>query len=202
MPWKNGNPPLYHVWRSMISRCYDKKGKQFRDYGGRGIKVCPQWRHDYKQWYADMPPRPPGTSIDRFPDNNGDYKPGNVRWATRSQQQLNRRNTKILTIEGKRYYAIRLAKKYKLKWDTVVERAEAGLPFNEIISPQRRFNLEGFKLGAAISAAKRNLRTHCKNGHEYTEETTRWTTNGKYTWRDCRVCAREKMRRKYATGSY
>lgn len=189
MPWKNGNPPLYHVWRDMIGRCYTKSGKQYKDYGGRGIRVCPQWRYDYKQWYADVsPPFKPGLTFDRFPDNDGDYTPTNFRWATRKQQQRNRRNTKWLTIEGKDYLAIELVELTGLKWDTIVERAEAGLSYNEVIAEQKRVNLDGFKLGAKASSIARKSRTHCKNGHKYTPETTGVRSEGKYTWRVCLVC--------------
>jgi hypothetical protein len=197
MPWKNGNPPLYVVWRSMLARCYDPNFKQRKDYGGRGVKVCPQWRHDYKQFYADMAPRPEGTLLDRI-DNDGDYTPENCRWATHKESQRNRRNTKRVTIQGKIHLVSELTERTGLKWDTIVERAEAGLTYEQVISKKRRFNLEGFKLGAAISAKKRNARTHCSRGHEYTPETTTWTTNGKYTWRSCKTC--RDYRRKVRAG--
>jgi hypothetical protein len=188
MPWKNGNPPFYHVWRGMLDRCYNPKSKQYEDYGGRGIKVCPQWRRSYKQFFADMTPRPLGTSIDRYPNNNGNYEPKNCRWATRKQQQRNKRNTKYVIIQGKRHMVAELRDVCGLKWDTIVERAEAGLTYKQVLSKKRRYNLDGFKLGAAISAAKRNARTHCPRGHEFTVENTTWTTSGKYTWRSCKKC--------------
>jgi hypothetical protein len=197
MPWKNGNPPLYTVWRSMLARCYDPKFKQYPDYGGRGIKVCPQWKTNYHQFYADMAPRPKGLSIDRI-NNNLDYSPENCKWSTRKEQQRNRRNTKYVTITGKKYMVAELKDRSGLKSDTIVERAKAGLSLAKVLSPKRRINTDGFKLGAAISAAKRNARTHCKRGHLYTKETTTWTTDGKYEWRSCKIC--HELRRRIRKG--
>lgn len=73
----------------MRARCQDPKADAYRNYGARGIKVCPQW-DDFETFLADMGERPPGTTLDRV-DTNGDYEPGNVRWATAGQQERNKR---------------------------------------------------------------------------------------------------------------
>jgi hypothetical protein len=80
------------AWYAMLSRCYSKKRKDFHRYGGRGIKVCDRWKNSFKLFLLDMGPSPsPCHQIDRFPNKDGNYEPGNVRWATLSEQSKNRR---------------------------------------------------------------------------------------------------------------
>lgn len=78
----------------MRARCEKPHNRDWKDYGERGIVVCDRWQ-SFESFLADMGERPDGTSIDRFPDTNGNYEPGNCRWATQAQQQRNRRDTKI-----------------------------------------------------------------------------------------------------------
>lgn len=92
----------YHIWASIIARCENKNHEAFHRYGGRGIKVCERWRNSYAAFREDVGARPVGHSLDRYPDQNGNYEPGNVRWATSVQQNNNRRDNTILEFNGKR----------------------------------------------------------------------------------------------------
>lgn len=84
--------PTYNSWRSMLARCSDSTHRNFKDYGGRGITVCSRWRESFENFLADMGERPPDKSLDRI-DTNGHYEPGNCRWATRTEQNRNKRST-------------------------------------------------------------------------------------------------------------
>jgi len=81
----------YRAWVGMITRCYNSNRNGFQHYGGRGIKVCDEWRDSPEEFIKHVGPAPsPSHSLDRI-DNDGDYRPGNVRWATWNEQARNRR---------------------------------------------------------------------------------------------------------------
>lgn len=90
--------PLYETWRGMLKRCYQPTATGYANYGGRGIGVCARWRDSFDAFVADVSPRPtPAHSLDRI-DNNGDYAPENIRWATKSEQRRNCRQSPVYTI--------------------------------------------------------------------------------------------------------
>lgn len=96
--------PEYKIWITMKQRCYNPKVKGYHRYGGRGIKVCHRWLASFEHFYEDMGPRPsPEHSLDRFPDNDGDYEKENCRWSTRNEQQNNRSANRILELHGERH---------------------------------------------------------------------------------------------------
>jgi hypothetical protein len=80
----------------MKRRCEVPGDKDFPRYGARGIAVCPRWSKSFIDFLADMGVRPPGTSIDRFPNNRGNYEPGNCRWGTPIEQARNRQRKQAI----------------------------------------------------------------------------------------------------------
>ena len=91
---------IHFVWLSMKNRCFNNKAQGFRNYGGRGIRVCDEWKNDFQSFYDYVSQLPhfgeDGYSIDRI-NNDGNYEPGNVRWATQKEQVNNRRNSRKST---------------------------------------------------------------------------------------------------------
>jgi hypothetical protein len=83
----------YTCWRNMIARCYEPASERFASYGGRGISVCDEWRADFAVFLRDMGEKPAGLTLERD-DVNGNYEPGNCRWATWAEQRLNTTRTK------------------------------------------------------------------------------------------------------------
>ena len=94
--------PEYKCWCHIIERCTNPNYPEWRYYGGRGIKVCKRWMR-FENFLEDMGPRPScptphAFSIDRYPDNDGNYEPGNCRWATPVEQNANRRGTAPVSV--------------------------------------------------------------------------------------------------------
>ena len=129
----NSTHPLYTTWRCMIWRCISPKHKHWKLYGGRGIKVCQIWRRSFRRFVLDMGPRPKGYELDRWPDRDGDYRPSNCRWATRSQQTRNKSNNHYLTFEGRTMSMWDWADEIGMKPETLLNRIRKGWEVREAI---------------------------------------------------------------------
>ena len=92
--------PEYNTWVHMIQRCHNPKNKDYENYGGRGITVCDLWKNSFEAFYMSVGPRPKVEyTIERIDYNKG-YEPGNVKWATRQEQVLNKGDNVNITIDG------------------------------------------------------------------------------------------------------
>ena len=113
--WKQERPPTlrhgdarkgkaaaeFRIWCGIRKRCLNPRYKHFDRYGGRGITICDRWKDSYENFLVDMGRRPSEShSIDRYPDNDGNYEPSNCRWATRIEQSTNRHHIQKYTYDG------------------------------------------------------------------------------------------------------
>lgn len=111
---------LYWVWADMLSRCRNPNHKAFVNYGGRGIDVDPRWR-SFDAFKEDMGPRPEGGMLDRI-DNDGPYTEDNCRWASRKEQNSNRRNCIIVEHHGEKVTLREYCRREDLPYRPVVKR--------------------------------------------------------------------------------
>ena len=104
----------------MVQRCSNPKYPQYQDYGGRGITLCVRWL-TFANFLADMGARPVGTTLDRM-DNDEDYRPGNCRWATKSEQMRNTRRNRWIEIDGRRQCLTDWCREFHINRTTVINR--------------------------------------------------------------------------------
>lgn len=114
--------PVNGVWRSMLQRCENPKDASYGNYGGRGITVCEEW-HDFERFVADMGVRPKGFSIDRI-DNDRGYCKENCRWASTKQQLNNRRNNRVVELEGRKQTIAEWAAEKGIDWHVLRGRID------------------------------------------------------------------------------
>lgn len=121
----------YDWWVEIKKRCSNPKHRAYRNYGGRGIKLCERWAASFETFLLEVTReaglRPSRThSLDRFPDNNGNYEPGNVRWANKQQQARNTRMTRMLTFRGETRPLVEWAEIVGINQSTVKNRIARG----------------------------------------------------------------------------
>ncbi len=116
--------PEYETWRSMLARGRGTNKRGRHNYAERGITVCQRWIDSFEDFLIDMGPKPsPNHSIDRI-DNNGNYEPGNCRWATKKQQDRNRRTNRLLTLNGKTMCLVEWAESLGVTSQTIINRLD------------------------------------------------------------------------------
>lgn len=122
---------VYESWRGMLQRCGNPNKKSYANYGGRGIIVCERWMR-FENFYADVgDPPSPKHSLDRYPDNDGNYEPGNCRWATRTEQNTNKRNNHWLNYLGERKTLVQWAKDLRIDRSVIQRRLKRGWPIEK-----------------------------------------------------------------------
>lgn len=131
---KQNNPRLYSIWINMKTRCYNPKIREYKDYGGRGIKICEEWRNSFKafyEWsisngYSDT------LSIDRI-DVNGNYSPDNCKWSDRIEQANNKRTTVMINGMSLKRFCIEHNINYKTVHTRKTRHPE--LSIEEVVKP-------------------------------------------------------------------
>lgn len=132
-PERRHDSRTYASWLAMRERCNSPNAVGYANYGGRGIKVCPEW-DDFEQFRRDMGERPEGMTIDRV-DNNGNYEKGNCRWATPLEQMRNRRSNKMVTINGATKHVQGWDRHFGFRLGATADRLKNGWPPERLGEP-------------------------------------------------------------------
>lgn len=127
---------IYKIWSGMKQRCNNPKASNFKNYGGRGIKVCMDWRNDFMNFYnwAISNGYDENLTIDRI-DVNGDYKPTNCRWISRAEQTRNERSNIRITIKGETKLLTEWARAFNIDRRTISKRIQLGWKSEELLMP-------------------------------------------------------------------
>lgn len=136
------NTKLYGVWSSIKARCYNKNTRAYKDYGGRGISVCDEWKNDYlsfKRW-AVTAGYSQGKSIDRI-DNNMGYSPANCRWVNSLVQANNRRSNRVYVVGQDSHNVTEWARIYNINPKTLFTRIYSGLDIETALKTKSQSTL-------------------------------------------------------------
>jgi hypothetical protein len=120
--------PTYRSWMAMNRRCNNPNTKDYPNYGGRGIRICDRWsgKSGFENFLADMGERPEGKTLDRHPNNDGHYEPGNCRWASKARQSFNKRTNRLLTHDGRTMPLLKWSKETGLSKSAIEGRLKLG----------------------------------------------------------------------------
>jgi hypothetical protein len=135
----------------MRQRCSNPRSDSYANYGGRGIVVCDRWLESFENFLSDMGSRPDDTTLDRI-DSNGNYEPGNCRWATRSVQSTNRRNTPRIEFRGRALGLKEWARELGFHHSTLRERIEKWGVDRALSSPRVSREESGHRAQASLAA--------------------------------------------------
>lgn len=129
--------PIAKSYNSMVRRCYKSSSSGYKYYGGRGIKICDEWRgvgglYRFFIWSLEYGGWEDGLTIDRI-NPNKDYAPNNCKWATSKEQGIHKRNTRIFYVNGEEYSALSYCKKFDLPYDRFIYRLNKGMSINKIL---------------------------------------------------------------------
>lgn len=133
------NSPEYRSWRAMLQRCLNENAPNYTLYGGRGIRICDRWQHGedgmtgFQCFYEEMGTRPAGSSLDRYPDGNGNYEPGNCRWASAKDQVRHRRSTVTVEVDGETVALSEACESLGVDYTTVYRLLRKGVSFEDAV---------------------------------------------------------------------
>lgn len=131
--------PLYTRWLGMIARCHNPSNRSYPRYGARGIAVCQEWRLSFEAFREYVGEPPAGMTLDRWPNQAGNYEPGNVRWATPVEQARNTRRNHLYTINGVTRCVTEWCEVLDIPYATVKARLRRGHePFVELAARRKK----------------------------------------------------------------
>ncbi len=147
-----GYTPEYRSWLHLRNRCYNQNVPEFKHYGGRGITVCDRWLNNFEAFFKDMGKRPSSKhTIDRR-DNDGNYEPGNCRWATQTTQQNNKRSNFIVSVAGREQTLKEVCRDIGVNYQLVWLRIQRyGYTIQEAVSTPKRGALDSQPLSSQYS---------------------------------------------------
>lgn len=198
------NHRLYGIRKKMIERCYDETCDRYKDYGGRGIKICDEWMDDFDE-FADWSKANGyqlGLTIDRI-NNDGNYEPDNCRWITKREQNRNKRTNKIVEYNGVEKPLVEWCEELGLKYDPIHNRLEKGWSVEDAFNTPLASEYESFasicrrhglnhstvrdrmvKFGWTLEEA---LNTPCHGRSKRPRD----LSNGYFGTAKCKVCGKE-----------